>query len=332
MSLIESIIAMSVLTLLIFIATDAAVHTLRVAALSGGRASSARTVSELAIRMAEEARSSTAVFIPANDVLGDANAGAAAHEVDFFRRLSAGGDSYVAYRLDAASSIVTRYEYTPAAGAATIVHADQLASGIAGFAPSRAPAGSMDDVVDAASVSDVSILYGAAGVAGGNDIVSLTVQAKSAAGITPAPVVVHLASRAAPTSLAILAPSKPPPAPGGPITMPFIIRGVKVTPPRGPWHSGDPGDPGDTGSSGIHMSLSGEVQFFGPGSAGLDWFELSAISPLVENGAYSYTNASGDPITVVFSCGAVPCPKFKPLPTSGTPAAPSGGVAFDAAP
>src|ERR1022692_3569671 len=99
MSLIESIIAMSVLTLLIFIATDAAVHTLRVAALTGGRASSARTVSELASRMAEEARSSTAVFIPANDVLGDTNAGAAAHEVDFFRRLSAGGDSYVAYLL-----------------------------------------------------------------------------------------------------------------------------------------------------------------------------------------------------------------------------------------
>jgi len=152
-SLIEAIIATAVLCALLFVVGDAVTHTLRAASLSGGRAGSARTVSELAIRMSEEARSSAAVFIPATDVFGNPNGGTSAHEVDFFRRLSAGGDTYVAYRFDAAGGSVTRYEYAPASAGAAIVHADQAAENIAAFSPVRVTAGSMSDVLDPATVN-----------------------------------------------------------------------------------------------------------------------------------------------------------------------------------
>src|SRR5215469_200524 len=109
-SLIEALVALSVLLVLLIAVGDAVSRTLHVAAMTNARAGAVRTVSELGIRLSEEARSASAVFIPATDVLGAANAGDQAHEVDFFRRLSAGGDTYVAYRFDANTGIITRFE------------------------------------------------------------------------------------------------------------------------------------------------------------------------------------------------------------------------------
>ncbi len=238
-TLFEALIALGILFLLLYVVGDAVTRMLHNTSMSVARSSQARSVSELVTRMSEEARSSAAVFIPANDVFGNPNGGSAAHEVDFFRRLSAGGDAYVAYRLDPETGVVTRYEYSLAGGAPAIAHSDQLAAGVGTFAPSRVTAGSMSDVVSAATVSNVSILYGTAGVVGGNDIVVVRVQAQPEDGVTPTEISVHLASRAAPTSLSVLAPAAPPPPPvgGGPITIPFIIRNIPVHVPHGPWHS-----------------------------------------------------------------------------------------------
>jgi len=331
-SLIEVIIASCILALLLFAVGDAVTATLRAVALSGGRASAVRTISELATRMSEEARSSSAVFIPANDVFGKPNGGASAHEVDFFRRLSAGGDSYVAYSFDAGTGTVTRYEYSLAGSGLAIAHADPAASGVAVFAPVRFAASSMTDVVDAASVSDVSVLYGVAGAAGGNDVVTVSVQAAASGGVTPPTVAVHLASRAAPTTLSVLAPANTPPAPGPVQVIPFVIRNAPVHAPHGPWHFGSPGDPGDGSTSELHsIAIPGQVQFFGPGS-GLSWFDLFSIAPVAESGTYTWIDATGERVTATVSCEHIACPKFRPLPTSGSPAPPNGGVGFNALP
>lgn len=331
-SLIEAVIGLSILAILLFAVGDAVTMTLRSVALSGGRASTARTVSELTSRMSEEARSSSAVFIPASDIFGNSDSGTSAHEVDFFRRLSAGGDSYVAYYFDASAGTVTRYEYSLVAGAVAIEHADLAASNIAMFSPERSSASSMSDIVDAGSVSDVSILYGVSGVVGGNDVVSLLLQGAASGGVTPPTMEVHLASRAAPTALALLAPARTPPTPAPIQVIPFVIWHAKVKPPRGVWHFASPGDPGPVDGSGAHsVMLPGTVQFFGPGS-GFSWFDFLSANPIVESGTYSFTDANGNLITVAISCGDVACPKFRPMPTSGSPPPPIGGVGFDAAP
>jgi hypothetical protein len=324
---------MIVLFVLLVAVGDAVSRTLHVAAMSNSRAGAVRTISELGVRLSEEARSASAVFIPATDVLGYSNASPQAHEVDFFRRLSAGGDTYVAYRFDSSSGVVTRYEYSLAGGVVSIAHSDQAAAGIASFSPVRAPAASMADVVDPGEVGRVSILYGAPGVVGGNDVVTLTMQAAQSEGVAPLPVDVRLASRAAPTSLSVLVPAAaPPPMHGGPITIPFIIRGAGHG-WHGVWHFGDPGG---SEFSGIHENeVTGEIQYYGPGEIGgtLDWLGFVAADPSVESGSYLFIDSSGIRVTVTVTCDAgVPCPKFRPLPTSGNPPAPTGGVGFDAAP
>ena len=331
-SLIEAIIGLSILAILLFAVGDAVTATLRAVALSGGRASTVRTMSELTMRMSEEARSSSAVFIPANDVFGNANGGNNAHEVDFFRRLSAGGDSYVAYSFDSRTGTITRYDYSLASGAVTIAHADLAAADIASFAPVRSAASSLGDVVDAASVSDVSILYGVAGVVGGNDVVTVSMQAAPSGGVTAAATQVHLASRAAPTSLSILAPANAPPTPGPVRTIPFVIWHAPLHSVHGPWHFGGPGDPGDGGTSDLHsVVVPGQIEFFGPGE-GLGWFDFLSIAPEAGSGTYSWIDASGNRVTVTVSCGQIDCPRFRPLPTSGSPPPPNGGVGFEAIP
>ena len=264
-TLFEALIALGILFLLLYVVGDAVTRMLHSTSMSVARSSQARSVSELVTRMSEEARSSAAVFIPANDVFGNANGGSAAHEVDFFRRLSAGGDAYVAYRLDPETGVVTRYEYSLAGGARRSRIPIKLRPVCGTFAPSRVTAGSMNDVVGAATVSNVSILYGSPGVVGGNDIVVVRVLAQPEDGVTPAEISVHLASRAAPTSLSVLAPAAPPPPPvgGGPITIPFIIRNIPVHVPHGPWHFGRSEELTalqDIGSA--HPWLAGRLTYF----------------------------------------------------------------------
>lgn len=192
----------------------------------------------------------------------------------------------------------------------------------------------MNDVVGAATVSNVSILYGSPGVVGGNDIVVVRVLAQPEDGVTPAEISVHLASRAAPTSLSVLAPAAPPPPPvgGGPITIPFIIRNIPVHVPHGPWHMAGEGTDGAAGTSGAHTPwLAGSLTYFGL-AGGLGWLDLFATYSSVESGTYTFRDASGNLNTVTISCDGAPCPRFKPLPSSGSPPAPPGGVGFDAIP
>lgn len=336
-TLVEVLVAMMVLLVLIFAVGDAIAHAVRMESVDAGRAAGVRSFSELTARLSEEARSSTAVFLPSSDVLGASNDGqSGAHEVDFYRRLSAGGDAYVAYCFDSQAGTVTRYEYSRAVGVPAIVHADVVGSGIAAFSAQRSTTSGLADVVGGGSVSRVSVMYGAQDVVGGNDIVSVSLRTQAIGGAPAHSVTLHLAPRIAPTSLAVLVPAQPLPPPVNVRTIPFVINivhGPRLSLPHGPWHFGDPGAQlPDGAASTIHFgSMAGVAQWIGPGEE-LDWLALASDFPTLSSGTYTYPNGSGGQITVAISCGQTECPRFVPLPVSGAAPAPSGSIAFDDAP
>jgi len=290
-----------------------------------------RTIADLSGRLNEEARSSTAVFIPSVDVLGNANGGTtAAHEVDFFRRLSAGGDAFVAYRFDASSGDVTRYEYTYSAGTRVSSNEDIAASDVAAFSVSRESASALGPVAGVTHPPDVAIMYGRPELSGGNDVVIASVQPQSHDGIAGGVTTIHLASRIAPTALAVLAPKGTATPPPTIRIFPFVILrpGFPVALPHGPMHGGSLGGP----STLIHwVAALGSVQFLGPSGAG-PWLDFSSLYTRVESGIFIFKDSSGSSITASISCTDGPCPPFKPLPVSAPAFAPAGSVAFQMIP
>jgi len=292
-----------------------------------------RTIADLSGRLNEEARSSTAVFIPSVDVLGNANSGTtAAHEVDFFRRLSAGGDAFVAYRFDASSGDVTRYEYEYAAGTKVLSSEDIAAGDVAAFSVSRESASELGAVAGVTHPLDVAIMYGRRELSGGNDVVIVSVQPRSHDGISDSATTIHLASRIAPTALAVLAPKGAATPPPTIRVFPFVILrpGFPVTLPHGPMHGGSLGGSPDL----IHwVAAVGSAQFLGPGPAGAGtWLEFSSLYTRVESGIFIFKDASGSYITATISCTDGPCPPFKPLPVSAPILTPAGSVAFQVTP
>jgi prepilin-type N-terminal cleavage/methylation domain-containing protein len=332
-SLIELLISMAVILILLMGVGNAIVHVLHVQSFQVGRAAMGRTAAALSERLREEAHSSTAVFIPSVDVLGGPNAGTAgAHEVDFFRRLSAGGDAFVAYRFDSATGDITRYEYTTASGIKTILNSDIAAGDVALFSVVRERASEAGKLAGESDPPSVSILYGAAELAGGNDVVVATLQPSERNGIPAGSFIIHLASRVAPTALAVLAPKGVPTKPPSTTVIPFVILrpGFKLRLPHGPMHGGSPGGPGSL----IHgVVAAGSVQFLGAG-AGLagSWFEFSAEYAKVDSGVFSFKVADGTSITAVVTCVDGPCPAFRPMPVVAPGTTATGAVAFQMAP
>lgn len=290
-----------------------------------------RTIADLSGRLNEEARSATAVFIPSVDVLGNANGGATgAHEVDFFRRLSAGGDAFVAYSFDASSGDVTRYEYAYSAGTKAISNEDIAASDVAAFSVSRETASALSTVAGVTHPLDVAIMYGRPELSGGNDVVIASVQPRPRDGIAGDVTTIHLASRIAPTALAVLAPkgvATPPPTTR---VFPFVILrpGFPVSLPHGPMHGGSLGGP----SSLIHwVAALGSVHFLGASGEGT-WLDFSSFYTRVESGIFIFRDSNGSSITASISCADGPCPTFKPLPVSAPAFTPAGSVAFGMSP
>jgi hypothetical protein len=326
-SLTELLISTSIIVILLIAVGAAIVETLHVQVFHLTRAESSRTITSLSERLSEEARTATAVFIPSADVLGQPNGGSyGAHEVDFFRRLSAGGDAYVAYRYDAPTQAVTRYEYVPSTGTDVISNADLAASEVAGFSAEREAVSSASIVAGTSDPVSVSIHYGGPELVGGNDVIVVHLQGTSPEGVPKSVTTIHLASRAAPTSLALLAPGIKPTPPPGTRTYPFIILrpGFPVKPPHGPIHGGSPGNP-DL----LHwIAAVGTAQFLGSGdSAGGSWFELSSFYGSLTSGVYAFRDRDGSSITAVIGCAGGPCPVFRPLPVSA-PGVTPGSVAF----
>lgn len=322
-TLVEMLIGIVVLALLIFAVCDAVSHTAHLGALSIGRASETRTASALEARMSEEARSATSVFVPALDVLGHDNSGSNAHEVDFYRKLSGGTDAYVAYRYDAGSGDVTRYDYTLSGGTPQTSDADISASGIVSFVPQAIEVGSSGDVVGGPQVTPVAVYYGQAQSAGGNGVVSLAVTALSSSGAPARTSVIHLSAKSMPTDFAeLVSPSSPPPTGGGSHSVTFMVIPKVI---KGTWHGGGP-DGGDPG--GLHnVALPGTATFIGEGDANVNWFEVSAQEPVLESGLYNLHDSNGNNFQLSIACLDGSCPQFNPIPQH-IPGAPNGLLIF----
>lgn len=320
-SLLEVLITVAILGLLLFAIGDAISHVLDVTTLGVGRNDVARSADELAARLASEARSSTAVFVPSVDVLGSSNVGpAGGHEVDFFRKVSDGSTAFVAYRFDAQTGDVTRYEYAPTPGATpAVIHQDVMASGVSSLSAVRMAPSAVAGVAGAANVHPVNIYYGSREIVGGNGIVSVSI-AVGAPGGPQRQLEVHLSSRAAPTEVTVLVGAgSPPPSPSSsPISVAFALMPPSFHPPHGPNHGGDPGDGGPNG--GIHgPGIAGTALYSGTGGgATTDFLSLYAAFSVVTDGTYSFRDAAGNMATVTISCDGA-CPPFAPNPvaTSG---------------
>lgn len=328
-TLIELLISLAIILILMMAVGNAIVTSLHLQSIGADRAGMSRSATELAERLGEEARSSSAVFIPSSDVFGNPNSGSAGpHEVDFLRRLSEGGDAMVAYNFDASSSSVTRYEYTSASGAKRILNSDLAADGIAAFSLLREPVAGSGNIVGQSDPASVTIFYGGAEFAGGNDVVVASILAGARSGIPSHLYVVHLASRAAPTSLAILAPVGLPPSPPATKVFPFVILrpGFPVSPPHGPIHGASPG-----GSPLLlhFVAAGGSIEFAtSMGQGAINWFDFTLAFASVTSGTYSFKLPDGSIASASISCVGGPCPNFHPSPVIAPAFTPQGGVAF----
>jgi hypothetical protein len=305
LTIVETIFSVAILSLIIFLVGDAVSHTLRTSSLDLGRASESRGASGLEARLNEEARSATSVFVPALDVLGQDNSSASAHEVDYYRKASDGSDAFAAYRFDRGSGTVTRYDYVFSGKSPKPSDADLVASGIASFFPQAITIGASGDVVNAQSITPVSVYYGSVEHVGGNGVIVLGITTVALPGAPAESDTVHLAAKSAPTDLAELVSGTP--SPKGPVLVAFIIVPKLM---KGPWHGGGSGyDPGIHGPS-----LPGSALFVGQGDNNVNWLDVSSKEPVLENGLYRYVDSNGNKIRLTISCDSGPCPQFAPRP------------------
>ena len=320
LSIAEVVVGLAVLVILLFFVGDAISQTLHVQLIDSARWTADRSGEELATRMSEEARSSTAVFIPHTDELGNANDPPAVHEVDFFRKDAAGGPAYVAYRLDAAGN-VTRDEYTLSGGQTRILYSDLMATSITAFSAARNNAGAADDVVGAVqTITPVSIYYGRPELAGGNDVVSVDFRVQPRGAPRPQSYRVILSPKAAPTNFAVLLPAAATPAPAASPGDRIIDFALLVATPN---LIGGPGGAGLVPSQ--PELLAGQATISG-GDA-FSWLDFYKSHPLVADGVYTLAGASGQTQSVSIACERSACPEFAPLP-AGTAA--DGRVLFKA--
>jgi prepilin-type N-terminal cleavage/methylation domain-containing protein len=318
-SLLEVLLTVTLLGLLLLAVGNTLSHVLDSTMLGEGRHNVSRTADELASRLAEEGRSSTAVYVPSLDVLGLPNTGpTGGHEIDFFRKASDGTTAYVAYRFDQQSGNIDRYEYVPSVpNPPQIIHQDRMAEHIASFAAVRTAPGSIGGIVGGVNVNPVNIYYGSPEIVGGNAIVTVSVTS-GIAGEPQRHVDIHLASRAAPTDVSILVNSgSPPPSPSpssSPVIVGFSVVSGHIKPPHGPHRIG-----GGGGEPGGQPGVPGSATFLGNGGGSTaDWLSLYSAFTTVADGTYSFKDANGITETVTITCDSG-CPLFipKPIQTTG---------------
>jgi hypothetical protein len=131
----------------------------------------------LVARLQRDASSALAVFVPASDVLGNANADG--HEVDFYARDSQNHPLFWAYRYDATAGTITRYTYATPGAAATAGLAITSMTGLT--ATAIAASSLVSDPLVAAPLAgytptDVSLDVGYAGIEAGNGLTAVRIQ------------------------------------------------------------------------------------------------------------------------------------------------------------
>jgi type II secretory pathway pseudopilin PulG len=204
----------------LFAAAGFVVLTVGLVMLFGGfvqgaaKQSAQQGASEAAFRVVanleRDAQTAIAIFIPANDVLGNANADG--HEVDFYTKDATRTAFFAAYRFDAAALTITRYTYaqpgSPAtAGGSPIPATSFSATRLLASALANDPA--VAPLLGGYTPQDISLQVGYTGVTAGNALVSVTV-VTSAKNLT-----VRLLPGVLPAAFTIVGTSTPTPAPNG---------------------------------------------------------------------------------------------------------------------
>lgn len=202
---VASAIAFTIGALLVWLAHA----TVLAAAHMDRRLNSRSTVDRLAERMTSDASSAWSIFVPAHDVLGNANANG--HELDFVSEDASHRSYWWAYDFDSQTSSVTVYAYAPG----TPPSAGDVYPGLDAFSAETHALGDLadpsSDVYDALFAGDVltpvDVPFGWGGNAvGGNHVVRVHVTAE---GIDRT---MLLATGAAPTHFTVLVDYTPPPA------------------------------------------------------------------------------------------------------------------------
>ena len=156
-------------------------------------------------RLAAEAASAWAIYVPSTDVHGNANADG--HEVDFFSEDGSHRPYSWTYTFDAAHKNVTRYAFAPG----TPANAGDVIGPVDLFAASMVSAGQIgaeDPLFAGATVTPVTYAFDASSSAvGGNALVRLQIDAS---GVTQSTL---LASATAPTTFTVIVKYTPSPTP-----------------------------------------------------------------------------------------------------------------------
>jgi len=149
-------------------------------AAGASKQAGAHTASDAAWRIVaqleRDAQTAIAIFIPAQDVLGAANADG--HEVDFYTKDASHTATFAAYRFDATALTITRYSYSKPGSTATVTQTATPATGFAAtaiLASALASDPSVAPMLGGYTPQDVSLQVGYAGVTAGNALVSVNV-------------------------------------------------------------------------------------------------------------------------------------------------------------
>jgi type II secretory pathway pseudopilin PulG len=110
-TLIETVVGAAIAAFVVWGLVAATDRYATASALLNARLNAQASADRLLERMSAEAASSWAVFVPQNDVLGNANADG--HELDFFTEDASHRAYAWAYLYDAGSKNLTRYAYAP---------------------------------------------------------------------------------------------------------------------------------------------------------------------------------------------------------------------------
>jgi hypothetical protein len=221
-TLVEVVLGAAIATFVLFVALGFTHNLIGTAARVNAHVQGDIAVERLAERLSAEAASAWAVYVPATDVLDNANADG--HEIAFFSEDGAHRSYAWAYLYDASSETVTRYSYGPAV---TPTPGEKIGP-ITSFQATATDIENLGDPLFAAATAPaVHYTYATMnGAVGGNAIVSLHLAATGAHRIE------ELASATAPTSFTVIINYTPPPPPAPSATpLPLPMPTLSPSPP-----------------------------------------------------------------------------------------------------
>ena len=204
-TLVETLIGAAVAAIVIGGLVVLASRLTQTTSALGTRVQSQSAVERLLERLSAEAASAWAVYVPADDINGNANADG--HEVDFFSEDGSHRPFAWAYSFDATHKRITRYAFAPG-GAASAGETIQPVDAFTATSVAITQVGTIDPLFRGSVAQPVAYAFGASPDAvGGNALVQLQI---IASGVDRNEL---LASATAPTTFTVIVNYTPSPTP-----------------------------------------------------------------------------------------------------------------------